>query len=274
MRTALFLSPHLDDVAFSCGGTLARLKARGWKVALVTVFTRSVLPPSGFALACQTDKGIQPEVDYMAMRREEDRDFAALMEVDSLVWGDLPEAPHRGYDSAAALFTPPREDDRIGAAVVERLAPLLAELRPDLVLAPQALGSHVDHVQVVRLMTSLGAWDSRTLWYRDTPYAVRQPGARPDPALPADLRPLVVDVSDELRRKVTGCTCYRTQVGFQFGGAQAVGPTLSAFHQREAAAHGRTGHAEVFLAGAGLDPDLREAITSRSTLSGTPPDPA
>ncbi|HZH14598.1 MAG TPA: PIG-L family deacetylase [Archangium sp.] len=260
MSTALFLSPHLDDVAFSCGGTLARLKARGWTVALVTVFTRSVPHPTGFALACQTDKGLPPEVDYMAMRREEDRDFAALMEVDTLVWAGLPEAPHRGYGNAAALFTPPREDDRIGAVVVERLAPLVAELRPDLVLAPQALGSHVDHVQVARLMPTLGAWESRTLWYRDTPYAVRQPGARPDPALPADLRPLVVDVSAELRRKVAGCTCYRTQVGFQFGGAEAVGSTLEAFHQREAAAHGRTGHAEVFLAGARLDPDLRAEL--------------
>jgi hypothetical protein len=72
---------------------------------------------------------------------------------------------------------------------------------------------------------------------------------------------VVVDVSAGLRRKVSGRTCYRTQVGFQFGGARAVGPTLEAFHQREAAAHGRTGHAEVFLAGAGLDPDLWEALT-------------
>jgi LmbE family N-acetylglucosaminyl deacetylase len=261
MSTALFLSPHLDDVAFSCGGTLARLKARGWKVALVTLFTRSVPHPTGFALACQTDKGLGPEVDYMALRRQEDRDFAALMEVDWLVWAQLPEAPHRGYDSAAALFTPPREDDRIGEVVVERLSPLMTELRPDLVLAPQALGSHVDHVQVVRVMTSLGAWPHRTLWYRDTPYAVRQPGARPDPALPGDLRPLAVNVTAELPRKVAGCTCYRSQVGFQFGGAQAVGPTLDTFHQREAAAHGRTGHAEVFLAGATLEPALREELT-------------
>jgi hypothetical protein len=96
--------------------------------------------------------------------------------------------------------------------------------------------------------------------YRDTPYAVRQPEARPDPALPADLRPWVVDVSAELPRKVAGCTCYRTQVGFQFGGERAVGPTLTAFHQREAAAHGRTGHAEVFLAGARLDPALRAEL--------------
>lgn len=258
MSTALLLSPHLDDVAFSCGGLLAQLKARGWKVVLVTLFTRSVPCPTGFALACQTDKGIGPEVDYMALRRQEDRDFASLMEVDRLVWAELPEAPHRGYGSAAELFMPPREEDRIGAVALERLAPLITELRPELVLAPQALGGHVDHVQVVRLMPGLGAWEDRTLWYRDTPYAVRQPEAQPDPALPENLRPLAVDVTAELPRKVAGCLCYRSQLGFQFGGAPAVEPTLNAFHRREAVAHGRTGRAEVFLAGNTLDPALRK----------------
>jgi LmbE family N-acetylglucosaminyl deacetylase len=261
MSTALFLSPHLDDVAFSCGGTLARLKARGWKVALVTVFTRSVPHPTGFALACQTDKGLGPEVDYMALRRREDRDFAVLMEVDWLVWGELPEAPHRGYGSAAELFGPPREDDRIGEAAARRLAPVLTELRPDLVLAPQALGGHVDHVQVARLMASWESGRHRTLWYRDTPYAMRQPGARPGAALPGDLQPLAVNVTGELPRKVAGCGCYRSQLGFQFGGAPAVGAALDAFHRREAAAHGRTGHAEVFLADATLEPDLEDFVT-------------
>jgi LmbE family N-acetylglucosaminyl deacetylase len=260
MSIALFLSPHLDDVAFSCGGTLARLKARGWRVALVTVFTRSVPAPSGFALACQTDKGLDPEVDYMALRRQEDRDFATLMEVDWLVWAGLPEAPHRGYGSAAALFQPPREDDAIAEVARRRLLPLMAGLRPELVLAPQALGRHVDHVQVVRLVASLDAEARRTVWYRDTPYAVRQPYAQPDPALPRDVRPLVMDVTQTLPRKVAGCGCYRTQLGFQFGGARAVGPTLEAFHRREARAHGRGGHAEVFLAGATLDPALPDAF--------------
>ena len=29
----LAVSPHLDDAAFSCGGTLARLARAGWEVA-------------------------------------------------------------------------------------------------------------------------------------------------------------------------------------------------------------------------------------------------
>ncbi|MDC0714956.1 PIG-L family deacetylase [Stigmatella sp. ncwal1] len=257
MKTALFLSPHLDDVAFSCGGMLARLKARRWRIVLATVFTRSVAHPTGFALACQTDKGLGPDVDYMALRRAEDRSFAAWMGVDQLVWMDLPEAPHRGYHSPGALFAPPRRDDDIIPTLEEKLSLLIDEVRPDLVLAPQALGSHVDHVQLVRVLPSLNVQVSQVLWYRDTPYAVRQPSAKPDLSLPDGLRPLAVNVTAELPRKVAGCVCYRSQLPFQFGGEEAVAPLLESFHQLEAEAHGQPGHAEVFLAGSTLEPEWR-----------------
>ena len=260
MSTALFLSPHLDDVAFSCGGTLAMLKSWGWDVALATVFTRSVLPPTGFALACQTDKGLGPEVDYMALRRQEDWDFAALMEVDHRVWTDLPEAPHRGYRSAAELFQPPRAEESLLEEGVERLACLVEQLQPELVFAPQALGNHVDHVQVVRMVNRLDLGAARTLWYRDTPYAIRRPDARPDAALPGALNPLAVDMTEALAHKVAGCQCYRTQVGFQFGGAPAVATALEAFHQREAETHGLPGRAETFLVDAAFDRALRQEL--------------
>ena len=44
----------------------------GWRVVLLTVFTRSVPNPAGFALRCQTDKGLPATADYMALRRAED----------------------------------------------------------------------------------------------------------------------------------------------------------------------------------------------------------
>jgi len=37
MRTALMVSPHADDAAAFCGGTLAKLAAEGWKVIIVRV---------------------------------------------------------------------------------------------------------------------------------------------------------------------------------------------------------------------------------------------
>lgn len=247
MSTALFVSPHLDDVAFSCGGTLAVLKAKGWTVGLITVFTRSVPKPKGFALQCQTSKGLGPEVDYMALRRKEDRDFAACMGVDQVRWGDLEEAPHRGYASPEALFQPPRADDVIEAKVAACLKPVLWDLKPDRVFVPQALGSHVDHVQVVRAVKGLGIPANRVFYYRDTPYAVRQPKAHPDAAVPQGLRPLAVDITEHLPKKVEGCIRYGTQLGFQFGGVDSLARTLTAFHRLEAQTWGQPGAAEVFL---------------------------
>ncbi len=103
-RTALALSPHLDDAAFSCGGTLATLAGLGWHVVLATLFTRSMPDPQGFALACQLDKGLDATVDYMALRRAEDVAAAWALGIGGPVHVPLPEAPHRGYGSAKALF--------------------------------------------------------------------------------------------------------------------------------------------------------------------------
>jgi LmbE family N-acetylglucosaminyl deacetylase len=118
MPRAVALSPHLDDAAFSCGGTLARLAQAGWEVAVCTAFTLSVPNPSGFALACQLDKGLPPEADYMAIRRAEDAHVdhvqlvlatrAAVPEgVPVLWWTDFPYSArshsHPAQPFAAAM---------------------------------------------------------------------------------------------------------------------------------------------------------------------------
>ena len=153
MPTALVLSPHLDDAAFSCGGLMALLADAGWRTVMATAFTRSVPHPTGFALACQTDKGLAPDVDYMALRRDEDRAAAAFLGAEPR-WLDLPEAPHRGYHSAPALFGPVLHADDIWRRLESLIAGLAAELRPDLVLAPQGLGGHVDHRQMIQAVLS------------------------------------------------------------------------------------------------------------------------
>jgi len=204
----LAVSPHLDDAVFSVGATLARLADAGHEVTVVTCFTASVPDPTGFALACQTDKGLPPEVDYMDLRRAEDRAATAVVGAapEHL---PLAEAPHRGYGSAAALFAGVRPDDLVWQDVRTALQALDA----DLWLAPQGLGGHVDHLQVVRAVAALGR---PTLWWRDAPYALRQPDAAPSPELPAGLRPL--SLPQDRARRSDACACYATQLGFQFGG--------------------------------------------------------
>lgn len=212
------VSPHLDDAAFSVGGTLAALADAGHEVTVVTCFTRSVPDPAGFALACQLDKGLSADVDYMALRRDEDAAAMAALGAASRHL-DLPEAPHRGYTSAPDLFAGVHDGDDAWRSVCTALA----DVPGDLWLAPQALGAHVDHLQVLRAVAAL---DRPTLWWRDSPYVLREPGALPGPDLPAGLTP--VELPQDAVRRADACACYATQLGFQFGGPEPMRAALAA----------------------------------------------
>lgn len=213
----LAVSPHLDDAAFSVGGTLAALAAAGHEVTVATCFTASVPDPAGFALACQLDKGLPADVDYLALRRAEDA--AAMAELGATrVYLGLPEAPHRGYTSAADLFAGVHEGDDVWRSLVAALSGYDA----DLWLAPQALGGHVDHLQVLR---AVAAVERPVLWWRDSPYVLRDPAAVPGPDLPGGLAE--VALPQDLHRRADACACYTTQLGFQFGGPDAMRAALA-----------------------------------------------
>jgi LmbE family N-acetylglucosaminyl deacetylase len=211
------VSPHLDDAAFSVGGTLAALADAGYEVTVVTCFTRSVPDPAGFALACQLDKGLPADVDYMALRRDEDAAAMAVLGATPLHL-DLPEAPHRGYTSAPDLFAGVHDGDDVWRSVCAALA----DVPGDLWLAPQALGGHVDHLQVLRAVAAL---DRPVLWWRDSPYVLREPDAVPGPDLPGGLTPL--ELPQDLARRADACACYASQLGFQFGGPEQMRAALA-----------------------------------------------
>lgn len=233
----LALSPHLDDAVFSCGATLARLTEHGAHVALVTAFTRSVPNPGAFALRCQTDKGLHPDVDYMAMRRAEDRAAADVLAIAEVIHLDLPEAPHRGYDCAAELFGAPRADDTIDVEVRARRGELG---RPELVLAPRGLGGHVDHRRLIEAIPPY--WVPATVRYRDTPYTMRVANTAPDDTD----RP--APVAAQLDRKLDACAAYATQLGFQFGGETAMRRALHELAYAEGRRLGANGPAEALSA--------------------------
>jgi LmbE family N-acetylglucosaminyl deacetylase len=211
------VSPHLYDAAFSVGGTLAALADAGYEVTVVTCFTRSVPDPAGFALACQLDKGLPADVDYMALRRDEDAAAMAVLGATPLHL-DLPEAPHRGYTSAPDLFAGVHDGDDVWRSVCAALA----DVPGDLWLAPQALGGHVDHLQVLRAVAALGR---PVLWWRDSPYVLREPDAVPGPDLPGGLTPL--ELPQDLARRADACACYASQLGFQFGGPEQMRAALA-----------------------------------------------
>lgn len=225
MPQAFAFSPHLDDAAFSCGGTLARLAQTGWEVTICTAFTASVPEPTGFALDCQLDKGLPASVDYMALRRAEDA--AACMALGARpLWLPFAEAPHRGYESVAALFGAPANTDGIATQLAEALRPLLAGA--ELVLAPQAIGGHVDHVRAVEALRMTVRPDVPILWWTDWPYASR-PESHPVRPFASWFESLPVHeiCGDESARR-DACAAYASQLGFQFGGMAELEAALAA----------------------------------------------
>ena len=246
MPRALLLSPHLDDIAFSCAATARHLLRGGWDVQQITIFTGSVENPQGFALACQLDKGLAPDIDYMKLRRAEDDQFCEIIGIENYEHWPLFEAPHRGYESAPDLFGGIRDGDEIWRNIAERLGEIET---PDTVFAPQGLGNHVDHLQVIRAVRARG-WDKQAFWYRDTPYAIRQPAATPSELLPQSLSGGFVVFDDEsLQKKIAGCCAYASQIGFQFGGPDGVASQLTQFHRAEAERVEREPFAERFVVG-------------------------
>ena len=104
-------------------------------------------------------------------------------------------------------------------------------MQPDLVLAPQGLGNHVDHQHVIAAANR--SFPAATLaYYRDTPYAIRQPGAAPHAAVPTG-EPSTVPIDTVLDRKILAAQAYASQIGFQFGGPAPLATALQAFAVQE-----------------------------------------
>ncbi len=245
-RTALFVSPHLDDAVFSCGGTLARLSAEGWHTVLCTPFTGSVPNPTGFALSCQTDKGLPPYADYMEIRRAEDREAARILGVSTVVHLPYLEAPHRGYHSPGELFGPVLREDNVWEELINAMHRASPRGDVEVTYVPQGIGGHVDHVQVIAAFNAAG-WDGLVRWYRDTPYVIRAPAAARSGRVPAAGKEILEVFSEEfLQKKIAACAAYSTQINFQFGGVNGVREKLTALAEQEAAVAGLQGFAERF----------------------------
>jgi LmbE family N-acetylglucosaminyl deacetylase len=149
----LVLSPHLDDAVLSCSGYMQRMQAEGARVVIASVFTE------GDPRLYQT-------------RRREDRCAAALLgaSVRHLGFLDAPYRSAKHRDFCGIAFGRARDYAPTRRAVACEIASLFDRLRPQLVIAPMAVGNHVDH-RIVR-DAALAAVDSARLrFYEDRPYA-------------------------------------------------------------------------------------------------------
>jgi LmbE family N-acetylglucosaminyl deacetylase len=172
----IFLSPHLDDVIFSCGALIWDLVQEGSEVSIWTICAGD--PPreelSDFARALERSWGI--EQDPLQTRREEDQQACRILGVTprylsylDCIYRLTPEGEFY-YDSEEALFAglDPREFDLINKLSAE----LEKKLPPEVnLVAPLGIGNHVDHDLTRKAANRL---NRQICFYPDYPYA-REP---------------------------------------------------------------------------------------------------
>ncbi len=234
---ALYLSPHLDDAAFSCGGQIHARARRGERVSIVTLFAGpapKAAELSAFAADLHRRWGLDSG-DAVSARRDEDLRAARSLGA-SCVQLDLLDAIYRVdrrgaplYPALAALFREPPRDD---GAVESRLRAALEALpAAAFVAAPLGIGGHVDHAIVHRLAREVVPHD-RLWFYEDFPYAESWRVRRRALARHRgwETRAEAVDDAD-LDAKSRAIACYASQLGPVWSDAVARERRLRRFHR-------------------------------------------
>ncbi|MGD0879110.1 MAG: PIG-L family deacetylase [Anaerolineales bacterium] len=214
----IYLSPHFDDAVLSCGGLIYEQTRQGLQAEIWTIFAGDAPagPLSLVALQCHVDWGIPDVHDLVATRREEDLAAATIVGAEVARFS-LPDCIYRRPAGGDPLypddvFVPIHPFDQgLGADIAAALATELTS--QDVLVAPLAIGDHVDH----RLARMAAERLERPLrYYADIPYVFRQPEKLPPAthAMESDLYP----VSEQgLHAWISGTAAYQTQMVILFG---------------------------------------------------------
>jgi LmbE family N-acetylglucosaminyl deacetylase len=149
--TALYVSPHLDDVVFSCAGSLLSRAAKGERIAVCTVFSSGT-----------------PETRY-ASRRAEDAAVLNALGAEAVHLGFL-DAPARTgkRPSFDALVFEADVMPELANAVATAIQRVADRIEAHEVWLPLAVGGHVDHRTVHETHAALGG---TVRFYEERPYA-------------------------------------------------------------------------------------------------------
>jgi len=234
MSMRVYLSPHLDDAVFSCGGLIARQSSGGDEVQVVTIFAGD--PPVGelTPFAYDLHRRWGGEGSPMGLRRAEDLVACARLGA-SVVHLSFADAVYRRAASGEALhpdseslFAAPSVEEQ---ALVEVIAETLERsIGPAAeVYLPLGIGGHVDHLMTRRAGERAG----RALWYfRDVPYTLRESArlAEPPPAGVSDA--LVTLAEAEIEMWAIGAAEYHSQVSSFWADDESLDADLRAYHDR------------------------------------------
>lgn len=231
----IFLSPHYDDIALSCGGTAASLSSSGRTPEVALIFGDHPDPIStmtSFAEQLHQQWGMSAAEVIEGRRREEQVASITLGTCDRFL--PFRDAIYRGdrYQSDDELFGAPKPDeDEIADKICDELQITSRDSDRTRIYAPLAIGSHVDHQHAYRAGLCLHKRSYEVWFYEDLPY-----GLKPEHVADrADFLKLdqvepgpVVNVSAEWDRKIDAIMAYPSQLEVIFGRYVGVGTSRAA----------------------------------------------
>lgn len=224
----IYLSPHLDDAALSCGGQIFAATAVHQSVLIVTVMAGD--PPqaehSGYVQSLHQRWNLATDAagtaNATAARRQEDGTACRILGADYEHW-DVPDCIYRCHPVTGAPFYV-SDADIFGDIhpwemdLVERLVRLIDDLPPhDRLVVPLTVGHHVDHQLVRRAAEQSGG---RLVYYEDYPYVGDAAAlAAVIPADDPDWRVAVVPLSaTAVSAKIESIAAYESQMSTFFNG--------------------------------------------------------
>lgn len=212
--TWIYLSPHLDDAVYSCGGLIYEQTRAGIKTQIWTVFAGD--PPPGVLtpFARSLHERWQSGDASAAVRRREDIQAGRIL--GAVVYHfTFPDCIYRREDDGWPVITGEEDLFRPGYQGEETLRRQLTELLaqklpPDAVLVfPYGYGQHIDHQLVGRAAAGL---DVPRWQYADYPYTIRESeNLRDWLEMPGERYHLPV-TRDGLRRWQDATAAYQTQI--------------------------------------------------------------
>ena len=172
----IFVSPHLDDIALSCGGIVNFLHTNGIDVEVWSIFagspTSKILTP--FANSLHTRWKLP--LDAPKMRRLEDKVACRILGasyqhfnfLDCIYRLDSQNQPLINCEDDLYQNIPISENylvDEISELIRSQIS------EQDVIISPLAIGNHIDHQIVVNAIKKLNL--KNLLFYEDYPYVIK-----------------------------------------------------------------------------------------------------
>ncbi len=252
----IYLSPHFDDVAYSCAGTIGAQVRHGQRPVVITVFAG--IPPSKQKLSLLAikfhtymgfDQFASKILKYGAIgrvillreimgfkqdtgaviraRRKEDARVLTYLQTDYL-WLDYLETIYRG---TPGHWTPAywgRQGQVVGGEVnpadkwiekqlAQELVTLHQRLPGAVWYAPLGIGRHLDHQIVTSAVDALIRVGANVKFYEDFPYVVREGALEHRLEESAwTLAPELIEVVETLHLRQIAAAMYSSQTNMNF----------------------------------------------------------